>query len=234
MPSPADTSVMIFAAGRGQRMMPLTKDTPKPLLKIGKLSLIEHQIKRLRFYGFKQLVINVSYLGDKIIETLGNGSDRDVSIDYSDERISGALETAGGIINALDKIKSEHFLCVNADIWSDINFEKFFEFHTNNDSPASIILAPNPDHNLNGDFAFDNTSNKVCNIDEKSGQQTWTFTGIGIYSKQLFSSIKQGKQPLAPLLKQLSRENKLSGLIHRGQWQDIGTPERLENINQRF
>ena len=123
MYSPADTSVMIFAAGRGQRMMPLTKDTPKPLLKIGKLSLIEHQIKRLKFFGFKHLVINISYLGNKIIETLGNGSDLDVCIDYSDERESGALETAGGIINALDKIKSENFLCVNADIWSDINFE---------------------------------------------------------------------------------------------------------------
>jgi len=235
--TPANTTVFILAAGRGQRMMPLTEKQPKPLLKVGTRSLIEHHINRLAELGFKNIVINIAYLGEHIVNALGNGSRWGVDIHYSDETAMGALETAGGIHNALDLIKSSHFLCLNADIWTNFNFASLLtHFNTKQDNSATIVLVENPEHNLAGDFCLhphSQTVSRKSRFDSLSPDyKSYTFSGIGLYNKQDFTHLNAGKHPLAPLLKSWCDKNVLSGIIHSGQWHDIGTPARLDDINQ--
>jgi len=230
-----DMTIFIFAAGRGKRMMPLTAKTPKPLLKIGKLSLIEHVIHRLSSQGFKNFIINIDYFGDKIIEKLSQGKFNNLNIRFSDERKTGALETAGAIRQAYDLIESDDFLAINADIWIDFDFKEFVSFHDSHNKPASIVLVPNPEHNPEGDFSFDESKRIVSKIEQNSdSENTYTFAGIGIYNKLLFSEIAKSKQPLAPLLLKWIEQGDLYGLIHSGQWHDIGTPARLKRINNGY
>ena len=238
---PANTTVFILAAGRGKRMMPLTAKQPKPLLKVGKLSLIEHHIQHLATLGFKDFVINVAYLGNKIMQKLGDGSRWDVRINYSDEQKIGALETAGGIYNALNLISSEHFLCLNADIWTDFDFTELLSYFNNRseqNASAAIVLVNNPDHNLKGDFCLDKSNQVAClrdtfdtNIPE---YKSYTFSGIGLYKKQDFIHLTAGKHALGPLLRNWCDKKILLGFVFQGKWYDIGTPTRLEEINQSF
>ncbi|SFV56356.1 Glucose-1-phosphate thymidylyltransferase [hydrothermal vent metagenome] len=214
---------MILAAGLGSRMRPLTEHTPKPLLEIGGIPLIVWHIERLAHDGFKDIVINIAYLGYKIAEALGDGSEWGVDITYSDEQREGALESAGGIIKALPLLGNEPFLVVNGDIWCEYDFDPKFELESG--VLAHLILVANPPHNLQGDFAFHD--GKVLS----EGSDKYTFSGIGYYHPDLFRDLPYGKQPLAPILRDAMRDSKVSGEFFGGEWRDIGTPERLDELN---
>lgn len=213
---------MILAAGRGERMRPLTDTLPKPLLEVRGKALIVWHLQRLAKCGFKEIVINIAHLGYKIHQALDDGSKYGVNITYSDEQNEGALESAGGIIKALPLLGEESFLVVNGDIFCDYDFKADFDLK---DKLAHLILVPNPEHNLKGDFGL--KDNLVLNeADEK-----YTFSGIGYYSPKLFSSLVCKKSALAPLLKKAIAKNEVSGELFKKMWHDIGTPQRLENIN---
>ncbi len=207
---------MILAAGLGTRMRPLTNHTPKPLLKVRGKPLIVWHIDRLRKAGFTQIVINVAYLGQQIIDYLGDGSNFGVQIEFSDEQHEGALETAGGIVKALPLL-SDTFLVVNGDVWTDYPFDSNYKLKDG--LLAKLILVKNPEHNLDGDFYLTKT------------QEKYTFSGIGYYSKEMFKGLKYGKQPLAPLLFDAVEKSQLRTELYQGEWYDIGTPQRLEYLN---
>lgn len=214
-------NAMILAAGRGERMRPLTDKTPKPLLKVHGKPLIVWHIEKLASLGFSEIVINIDYLGDKIIQALGDGSEWGVSIIYSDERETGALESAGGIIKALPFMTDETFLVVNSDIWCDYEFDSNFDLK---DDLAHLILVPNPQHNPEGDFGLNKDT--VTNDSNKK----YTFSGIGYYSSKLFENLECKKTPLAPILREAAQNKKVSGSLYLGEWRDIGTPQRLKEI----
>lgn len=213
---------MILAAGRGERMRPLTDHTPKPLLEVKGKALIVWHIQMLASLGFKEIIINIAHLGHKIPKALGNGSKWDVTITYSDEQKEGALESAGGIIKALPLLGEETFLVVNGDVWCDYKFDASFDLK---DKLAHLVLVPNPEHNPKGDFAMQGSL--ICN----DGDEKFTFSGIGYYSPKLFNGLKYGRKALAPILREAIKKEKISGSIHYGIWHDIGTPQRLELIN---
>ena len=210
-------TAMILAAGLGSRMRPLTNHTPKPLLEVGGKPLIVWHIEQLRKAGFQKIVINVAYLGQQIIDYLGDGSNYGVNIVFSDEQNEGALETAGGIIKALPLL-SETFLVVNGDIWTDYAYVNNFKLKEG--ILAHLVLVKNPEHNLKGDFYLTETEEK------------YTFSGIGYYSKVFFDGIEHGKLSLVPLLFQAEDNNSLKTEYFDGTWHDIGTPQRLEKLDE--
>ena len=216
---------MILAAGRGERMRPLTDTLPKPLLKVDGKPLIVWHLEKLSACGFKEIVINVAHLGYKIIEALGDGSKWGVNISYSDEQDEGALESAGGILKALKLLNNKPFLVVNADIWCDYEFDQEFDLK---DKLAHLILVQNPEHNPNGDFGL--KQNLVLNTSDIK----YTFSGIGYYSPKLFEGLTYGKSALAPLLRSAIDKEKISGSLYHGKWYDIGTPQRLKMINEEL
>lgn len=223
---PETTSVIILSAGHGTRMLPLTQNTPKPLLKVGEYSLIEHHLIRLKQLGFINIVINIAYLGKQIRHTLGDGSKYGLSIQYSDEAKTGALETAGGIKAALPMIKSDPFIVINADIWTNYDFSQLL---TSFEKQACLVMVKNPSHNSNGDFAISKQG-----ILSSDTQNRYTFSGIGVYRKSMFAQLNGGKQALAPVFRSLIKNGEIQGLVFNGQWQDIGTPERLEKIKNAY
>ncbi len=212
---------MILAAGRGERMRPLTDSLPKPLLKVHAKPLIVYHIEKLARNGFKEIVINIAHLGYKIPEALGDGSRWGVKILYSDEQDEGALESAGGIIKALPLLGKE-FLVVNGDIWCDYEFDAHFKLKQR---LAHLVLVPNPEHNVQGDFLL--KEGVVHNI----GDEMLTFSGIGYYRAELFKNCPYGKIALAPILRDAVTNNRVSGMLYHGIWRDIGTPERLSEVN---
>ncbi|MCF6206057.1 MAG: nucleotidyltransferase family protein [Sulfurovum sp.] len=213
---------MILAAGLGTRMRPLTDHTPKPLLKVGGIPLIVWHLEKLAHYGFKEVVINIAHLGYKIPEALGDGSEWGLKIIYSDEQEEGCLESAGGIVKALPHLSdSDPFLVVNGDIWTDYDFDTTMKLAPG--MLAHLILIPNPPHNPEGDFAL--LEGKV--VDNRE----YTFSGIGYYSPKLFADVPYGKSALAPLLREAIYEGRVTGELYEGEWYDIGTPQRLEEIN---
>ena len=214
------TVAMILAAGRGERMRPLTDHTPKPLLKVHDKPLIVWHIERLKKAGITELVINHAHLGEQIEQTLSDGSSLGVSISYSPE--DTALETGGGIARALPLLGEQPFLVVNGDVWTDINYS---ELALSEDDLAHLVLVNNPSHNPNGDFALNN--DRVTS----DGANKLTFSGVGLYQPSLFVAQPEERFPLAPLLREAMSLNKVSGFHHRGVWMDIGTPERLAEIN---
>jgi MurNAc alpha-1-phosphate uridylyltransferase len=214
---------MILAAGRGTRMRPLTDHTPKPLLVAGGKPLIVWHIEKLARAGFRDIVINLAWLGWKIPETLGDGSHWHVRLHYSDEQHEGALETAGGIIKALPLLGEEPFLVINGDVWCDyLCLPHALAQH----DLAHLVLVNNPAHNTQGDFATEN--GRVT----ETGTPRYTFSGIGYYRPELFAGLAYGKQPLAPLLREAMRNGQVSGELFTGDWRDIGTPERLSELDQ--
>ena len=215
---------MILAAGRGERMMPLTKNTPKSLIKVKDLTLIEYSINALKKSNIIDIVINIAYLGKQIKFYLGDGSKFGVNIAYSDES-SGALETAGGIIKALPLLGIKPFIVINSDVLCDYDLSKLT---LPVGSLAHLVLIDNPPHNPNGDFSLVN-NHQVTNVHG----QSYTFSGIGTYHPDLFKSHLEFKQklPLYPILKEAIANGKLSGEHYDGYWQDVGTPERLELAN---
>ena len=213
--------VMILAAGRGERMRPLTDDVPKPLIMAGTKRLIESHLVNLASAGFKDVVINVAWLGQKIIDTIGNGEKYNLNIEYSNEG-DQALETGGGIFNALPLLGNEPFLVVNGDVWTDYPFEKLINFSLKD--KAHLVLVNNPEHNSGGDFAILN--NRLI---EKASDR-YTFSGIGVYSAEFFKGHVNEKFPLAPMIRQYISENKISGELYNGKWMDIGTQQRLQDL----
>jgi len=214
---------MILAAGQGKRMRPLTDTIPKPLIKVKDKELIVYHIEKLATLGFKQIIINIAYLGYKIPEALGNGERWGVELIYSDEQEIGGLESAGGIVKALTLLGDDTFLVVNADIFCNYNFDINFDLK---DKLAHLILVKNPQHNLDGDFGLKDKI--VLNESDKM----FTFSGIGYYSPKFFDGLKVEKKPLAPLLRAAINTKQISGSLHDGIWHDIGTPQRLEEINK--
>jgi len=213
---------MILAAGLGTRMRPLTDHTPKPLLEVGGIPLIVWHLEKLAHYGFKDVVINIAHLAYRIPEALGDGSEWGLCIVYSDEQEEGGLESAGGIVKALPYLAdSDPFLVVNGDVWTDYDFES--DKVLAEDVLAHLILVPNPEHNPKGDFAL--ADGKVVDNPQ------YTFSGIGYYSPKLFESVPYGKSALAPLLREAMLEGKVTGELYEGEWYDIGTPQRLEELN---
>ncbi len=214
------TVAMILAAGRGERMRPLTDHTPKPLLTVHDKPLIVWHIERLKKAGITQLVINHAHLGEQIEQALGDGLSLGVSIAYSPEET--ALETGGGIARALPLLGEQPFLVVNGDVWTDIDYSALA---LDEDDLAHLVLVSNPSHNPKGDFALNN--GRVA----AEGADKLTFSGIGLYQPRLFAGQSEERFPLAPLLRNAMSQNKVSGLHHQGIWTDVGTPERLAEIN---
>ena len=214
------TVAMILAAGRGERMRPLTDHTPKPLLTVHDKPLIVWHIERLKQAGITQLVINHAHLGEQIEQALGDGSSLGVSIAYSPEET--ALETGGGIARALPLLGEQPFLVVNGDVWTDIDYSALA---LDEDDLAHLVLVSNPSHNPKGDFALNNGRVAAEGVDKL------TFSGIGLYQPRLFAGQSEERFPLAPLLRNAMSQNKVGGLHHQGIWTDVGTPERLAEIN---
>jgi len=213
---------MILAAGRGERMRPLTDCIPKPLLPVAGRPLIEHHIEALVQAGFKDLVINHAHLGEQIETAVGDGQRWDINIRYSPEPI-GALETGGGIFKALPLLGDAPFAVINGDIWTDYDF---IHLGSPKHKLAHLILVDNPVHNPEGDFLLSNDG--LCS--EGSGERL-TFSGIGIYQPALFADCKPGAFPLAPILKSAMAQGRVSGEHYTGKWVDVGTPQRLEELN---
>ncbi|OZA23973.1 MAG: mannose-1-phosphate guanylyltransferase [Hydrogenophilales bacterium 17-61-9] len=221
---------MILAAGRGERMRPLTDRTPKPLLRAGDKPLIVWHIERLAAAGFTHIVINLAHLGAQIEDALGNGAAFGVSIDYSREGI--ALETAGGIATALPLIDAEVFTVVNGDIYCEYDFSRLAEAMARlaaGHDQAHLVLVDNPSHHPKGDFAFE--EGRMTSAGDHPDRLT--FSGIGVYHRTLFAQTRCGeKAPLAPLLRQAIDAGRASGEHYRGRWTDVGTPERLQQLDE--
>ncbi|HJX16960.1 MAG TPA: nucleotidyltransferase family protein [Acidiferrobacterales bacterium] len=213
---------MILAAGRGERMRPLTDHTPKALLKAGGRALIDYRIESLAAAGFRDLVINHAHLGAQIEAHLGNGERYGVRITWSREP-DAALETGGGIFQALARLDDENFLVVNADIWTDYPFARLARPIT---GLAHLVLVDNPPQHPQGDFVLQDS--RVL----AEGTPRLTFSGIGVYHRDLFRGCQPGRFPLAPLLRHAMESGQVSGEHYTGAWYDIGTPERLDELDR--
>ena len=224
---------MILAAGEGRRMRPLTEATPKPLLKVAGKPLIEHHIERLGAAGFDEIVVNVSHLGQQLIDFLGDGSRWRVVISISAEQ--NALETAGGIVQALPRLGDAPFLLVNGDVYTDYPFAQLSDTAPV-EKGAHLVLVPNPDHHPMGDFVLQDSFVVRLPSAEPApeGVATATYSGIGIYDPAMFKHCVSGKRPLKPLLDEAIAESRLSGEHYEGLWEDVGTPQRLAELNHRF
>jgi N-acetyl-alpha-D-muramate 1-phosphate uridylyltransferase len=217
---------MVLAAGRGERMRPLTDDMPKPLLPVAGRPLIEHQLVALSGAGFREIVINLAWRGALLREILGDGARFDVHIEYSDEGAQ-ALETGGGIFKALPLLGSEPFLVVSADIWTDFPFGACVSRLAHGDV-AHFVLVPNPDFHARGDFGLD--GERVTDV---PGQRH-TYANIGVYRPEFFDGCEPGCFPLAPLMFEWARQGRVSGELHMGRWFNIGTPAQLAELDARL
>lgn len=230
--------VMLLAAGRGERMRPLTDHMPKPLLEAGSKPLIVWHIENLARAGLTDLVINHAHLGAQLESALGDGRRYGVSIAYSPESPS-ALETAGGIAHARHLLGDKPFAAINSDIFCNYDFARLPEYAAalrTSDDTAHLVLVDNPSHHPNGDFVlYQDRIVDHGNLAPGFNALRLTFSGIGIYRPSLFNPIPRGsKAPLAPLLRGQIAQGKVSGEHHRGIWMDVGTPQRLDELNQQL
>ena len=214
-------AAMILAAGRGERMRPLTDACPKPLLKIHGKPLIEHHVERLAQAGIGQIVINLAWLGPMIREYLGDGSRYGVRIRYSEEE-PHALETAGGIFRALPYLGSGAFLTVNGDIFTDFPFAGAALAR---DRDAHLVLVPNPPQHAAGDFGLEQ------GLAVPRAAVQYTFSGIAVFRPQFFADCVDGVFPLKPLLLRSMQTGRCSAELYAGLWEDVGTPQRLRALN---
>jgi MurNAc alpha-1-phosphate uridylyltransferase len=217
------TTAMILAAGRGERMRPFTDHTPKPLLPVGGRPLIVWHIERLAAAGIRKLVINHAHLGQQIEQALGDGSAWGVRIRYSAEGEGRALETGGGVFRALPLLDDAPFLLINADVWSDVAIGRL---QLARGLLAHLVMVDNPEHHPDGDFCLE----RGRLYDER--QPRLTYSGIGVYHPHLFAACRPGAFPLAPLLRAAMRRGEVSGEHHRGLWIDVGTPQRLAQLEK--
>jgi N-acetyl-alpha-D-muramate 1-phosphate uridylyltransferase len=214
---------MLLAAGRGERMRPLTDSLPKPLVPVGGRPLIVWHLLALARAGIREVVINLSWLGGKLRDALGDGRSFGVSISWSDEG-PVPLETGGGIFRALPLLDPDPFLVVNADIWTDIDFGRL---GLEADAHAHLVLIPNPVHHPRGDFGLD--GDRVVN--RETGRLT--YSGVGVYRRAFFAGCTEGRFPLLPLLNRAIADGRVRGEVHGGQWCDVGTAERLASLSAR-
>lgn len=212
-------TVIILAAGRGERLKPITNTIPKALCKIHGIPLIEYHLHHLAAAGFNRIIINHAYLGGKIRQHLGTGGRWGVEIEYSPEP-PGGLETGGGIVNALPLLGSHPFAALNADIYTDYPLAQLaLPAH----SQAHIVLVNNPAHNRTGDFSLEGSVLR--------NKMEFTFSGIALYDPRVFNDCKPGRYPVSPLLRQLAHQGRATGELYAGHWYDIGSPERLAALN---
>jgi N-acetyl-alpha-D-muramate 1-phosphate uridylyltransferase len=217
---------MILSAGLGNRMLPLTAHTPKPLLRAGRHSLIEWQIIKLRRAGVTKMVINHHHFGEQIENALGDGSQFDVSISYSREPVR--LETAGGIIRALPLLEDDSFIIVNADVWTNFDFSLLKPLAPG-DALAHLVMVPNAAHHQRGDFALDDSGRL-----SEEGVSKLTYSGISVLHRDMFKGLDEQYRALGPLLRQAMQQHRVTGELFKGEWRDIGTPERLQALDSEL
>jgi len=220
---------MVLAAGRGERLRPITDTVPKPLVQVAGKPLIVYHLEALARAGVRDVVINLSWLADKIRTALRDGSDYGVRITYTDEG-PVALETGGGIFNAIQHLAPGPFLVVNGDTFTDIDLEALqarTDADTRSGALARLVLVPNPTQHPQGDFGLE--GEQV--VERPTGR--FTYSGVGIYRPELFEGCTAGKFPLLPLLKRAIAASRLRGQLHEGEWCDVGTPQRLAELNER-
>ena len=224
------TQAMILAAGKGTRLRPLTLKTPKPLVEVGGQPLIVWHIKALKAAGVTDITINASWLADKLMAALGDGSQFGVQLHWSIEE-NEPLETAGGISQALQtgKLQDAPFILVNSDIWTTFDFTQLTTYELSADQRAHLLLIDNPEHNNSGDFAVNNglaSEHAIGDADK------YTFAGISVVSPRLVDGLVSGQPAaLAPLLKQAMLKFQVTAEVMADNWIDVGTPERLQQIN---
>lgn len=219
---------MILAAGLGQRMRPLTDHLPKPLLSVKGKTLLDYHLEKIQQAGIQEVIINLAYLGEKIREHLQQHPYPQLKIIFSQE--PEPLETGGALLHAADLLGDEDFLLVNGDVWSDINYQKIIEHKPNLNQLGHLVLVSNPGFHPQGDFVL-NTVTQL--LEEKQQQQEYTFSGISILSPQLIEnySRKRIKFPLVEALREAIAHKKLTGELYCGHWSDVGTPERLSDLD---
>jgi MurNAc alpha-1-phosphate uridylyltransferase len=211
---------MILAAGRGERLRPLTDELPKPLVEVGGKPLIEYHLERLAAAGFREVVINQGHLGNLLPLALGDGGRWRIHIHWSDEQPE-ALETGGGIFKALPLLGGAPFLVINGDLWTDYPFARLRAVKCD---WAHLVLVPNPAHNPTGDFALSGARVR------EMGEPRHTFSGVAVYHPRLFADCRPGKFSVVPLLRSAMRDHIVTGEVWEGQWNDVGTLERLEAL----
>jgi MurNAc alpha-1-phosphate uridylyltransferase len=220
---------MILAAGYGKRLQPLTNKTPKPLLSVGGKPLLQHHIEHLAVNGITEVIINTSWLADKIEDYFGDGSDYGINITWSRE--SEPLETGGGIKKALPLLGDQPFLLINGDIWTDFKVSSVVNYQLSDDQAAWLLLVENPEHNPEGDFGLAN------DLVSYQPQIKYTFSGISLIRPQLImdyihNQTKQQFFPLRDVLRPAIEAQAVSGAVYRGQWCDVGTVERYKRLNK--
>lgn len=214
---------MILAAGRGERMRPLTDTCPKPLLPVAGTPLLFWHLQKLAHIGVQDVVINTAWLGESLVNAIGSGEAWGLNVHWSHEP-PGGLETAGGIIQALPQLDSEPFIVVNGDIWTDLDFAQLPL--TLEGALGHLVLVTNPPHNPQGDFAL-SAKGRI----QRDGNKH-TFSGVSVLSPELFKGLAPGYRALRPIFEQAIEENKLTGCHYSGKWTDVGTPERLAELEQ--
>ena len=239
-PMPIIRQTMILSAGKGTRMRPLTLTTPKPLVRVGDKPLIVWHILALKKIGITHIVINVGWLGEKLVQALGDGSDFGVKLLWSredllfpqeNEATAEPLETAGGIKYALGQelLRDEPFILINGDVWTDYNLANLTQIQLNDKRLAHLLLTDKAEHNPIGDFALSK------NLVQLDGEKKYTFAGLSVLSPRLFDSVKMGEtKALAPILKQAIAKQKVTGELITADWVDVGTLERLEALNKKL
>lgn len=216
---------VVLAAGKGERLRPLTETTPKPLIQVRGQPLIVHHLERLRDAGFTQIHVNTSWLAETLQTTLGDGSRYGVHIHYSYEGPE-PLETGGGLFKMLPALGREPFLVVNGDVFTDFPFETL-KHRLKADFLAHLVVVANPIHHPNGDFHLSPAGHL-----RTEGESKLTYSGIGVYKADFFKDCRAGKFPLLPLFRQAMAQEAVSGEQYAGVWSDVGTPESLASLNK--
>ena len=217
---------MILAAGYGKRLRPLTDHTPKPLISIGGKPMIVHHLEKLAEAGIREVVINLGHLGSKIPDFLGSGSTWGVSIEYSDEG-PDPLETGGGMTKALPLLGKDTFLLVNGDVWTDLDFSIIPKTLSGNDQ-AMLFLAKQPEWREKGDFNLDESRVR------ESGTPNLLYAGIALYHPSILDGAVVEKFSIVPRLKKAIQQDRVAGQLINGEWDDVGTPERLAALRDKY